>query len=60
MERRNYQIDVLKLFFCFMVFLSHTTVFINENTRADFIPPGCGWLPVHFFFIVSGYLMVNS
>lgn len=56
---RNYQLDVLKLVFTLFVFVSHTFIFIGENTR--FKPPyGLGWVSVHFFFIVSGLLMVNS
>jgi len=56
---RNFQLDFLKLVFTFCVFLSHSTVFANKNTRIIF-PPYLGTLSVHFFFVVSGMLMVNS
>lgn len=57
--QRNYQIDVLKLFFTFTVFISHTAAFIGNNTKFV-MPTGLGWVSVHFFFIVSGFLMVNT
>ncbi len=56
---RNYQLDFLKLIFTLFVFLSHSAIFVNENTRIVF-PPYLGTLSVHFFFVVSGMLMVNS
>lgn len=58
---RNYQVDVLKLILAFLVFFSHTGSFIGENTRLSI-----GWVEdfgfwsVHWFFIISGFLMVNS
>ena len=30
---RNYALDFLKLIFTELVFLSHTSIFIDENTR---------------------------
>lgn len=56
---RNYQLDVLKLVFTLFVFAGHTREFIGENTRL-IVPSLLGWVSVHFFFIVSGLLMVNS
>lgn len=56
---RSYQLDVMKLFFCGIVFLSHTDTFIGENT-GHVIPHAAGFWAVFFFFIVSGMLMVNS
>ena len=58
---RNYEIDFLKLIFAVFVFINHTTVFIKENTRIN--PLFCsylGWIGVWFFFVVSGFLMVES
>lgn len=58
-QQRNYQLDFLKLIFTFLVFFEHTKSFIGENTRI-ILPPMLGSVAVHFFFIVSGMLMVNS
>ena len=57
--QRSYQLEVMKLFFAAMVFLSHTNTFIGENTTFV-IPHAAGVWAVFFFFIVSGMLMVNS
>ncbi|MGN1340411.1 MAG: acyltransferase [Oscillospiraceae bacterium] len=55
----NYQIDVLKLIFACAVVGAHTSKFNVEELP---FPKGStlGWVAVFFFFIVSGYLMVNS
>lgn len=58
-NKRNYQLDFLKLVFTGCVFLSHTHALINENTNF-YIPTGLGWISVHFFFVLSGMLMVDS
>lgn len=58
-KQRNYEIDALRLLFSIFVFIHHTSVFIGENTRFS-LPPTLGWISVHFFFIVSGFLMVSS
>ena len=55
----NYELDVLKLFFSLLVFLSHTDTFLNSDTAFQ-LPYALGTWSVHFFFIVSGLLMVNS
>lgn len=58
---RNYQVDVLKLILALLVFFSHTSSFIGENTRLsiDWVE-NFGYWSVHWFFIISGFLMVNS
>ncbi len=61
--KRNYQLDVLKLFFTLMVFLYHTGYhFSNENTTMPFEMTWqpIGQVSVHSFFIISGLLMINS
>lgn len=57
--KRNYELDFLKLIIAFLVFWTHTNIFIGENTRIS-LPPQCGSVAVHFFFVVSGMLMANS
>ena len=57
--QRNYQLDFLKFVFTLFVFLYHSRAFIGENTRITF-PPALGQVSVHFFFVVSVLLMVNS
>lgn len=59
-KERNYQLDVLKLFFALLVAVSHTDVFVGENTRiTSAYLARLGWWSVYFFFIVSGLLMVS-
>lgn len=58
-SKRNYQIDALKWLFTLLVFLSHTSHFIGENTRFA-MPNELGFISVIFFFAVSGLLMVVS
>ena len=55
----NYQIDVMKLIFALAVVGAHISIL---NTEGLPFPKGStlGWVAVFFFFIVSGYLMVNS
>lgn len=58
---RNYEIDFLKLIFAVFVIICHTAIFIKENTRIDALFCSyLGWIGVWFFFIVSGFLMVES
>ena len=57
--QRNYQLDFLKFVFTLFVFICHSSAFVGENTRITF-PPALGQISVHFFFVVSGMLMVNS
>ncbi len=62
-EQRNYGISVLKLFMTISVFVSHTATYA-ENSRM-FTEWFCsaeqmGWVAVHTFFIISGFLMINS
>lgn len=56
-EKRNYQLDVMKVFFAILVIISHTDLFMNEDT---YMPHALGTWAVFFFFIVSGMLMVNG
>lgn len=58
-SERNYELDFLKLFFAVLVFIFHSRVFIGENTRIS-ISGQLGAVSVHFFFVVSGMLMVRS
>lgn len=58
-QKRNYELDFLKLFFAICVFIWHTDSFRNENTKVVF-PLQLATIPIHFFFVVSGMLMVNS
>ena len=57
--QRNYQLDFLKFVFTLFVFICHSSAFVGENTRITF-PPALGQISVHFFFVVSGMIMVNS
>lgn len=57
--KRNYQIDFLKFILTGFVFLTHTESYMGENTRLT-LPFGIGWISVHLFFIISGFLMVAS
>lgn len=56
---RNYQLDFLKFVFTIIVFISHTYCFVGGNLEFHY-PTGFSWVAVHFFFIISGLLMVNS
>lgn len=56
---RNYELDFLKFIFSCLIFICHTDVFIGEHTRIS-LPLQFGRVITHFFFIVSGMLMVNS
>lgn len=61
LSERNYQIDFMKLVFAIFVFINHTSVFIKENTRINsMFCSYLGWIGVWFFFIISGFLMVES
>ncbi len=55
---RNYQLDVMKLFFAVLVLISHSDTFLGEHTKFV-IPQAAGAWAVFFFFIVSGMLMVH-
>lgn len=59
LTRRNYVLDFLKLIFTFLVFFSHTSEFIGINTTIS-IPPLLGATCVHFFYIISGMMMIKS
>lgn len=57
---KNYEISFLKFIFTIIVIYSHTTSFMDEGMET--IRRNCGqsgYWAVHFFFIVSGYLMIS-
>ncbi len=59
---RNYQIDFLKMAMSLFVFIDHTKIFFDstmkENLEARY--SSFGWVSVHVFFIISGFLMMKS
>ena len=61
-KRRYYQIDILKLLCALLVFFCHTRGFINSNDILSYQTyfENLGGISVHFFFIISGFLMVRS
>lgn len=60
-SQRNYQLDVLKFIFTLFVVLTHTITFVDDTSPLNASQlNSLGWISVHFFFIVSGLLMVNS
>ncbi len=59
-QERSYGLDFLKLIFSFVVFFSHTVTFSDETTWLDPVQYNrIGFFSVHFFFVVSGMLMVR-
>lgn len=56
-RQRNYQLDVMKVIFAFLVLISHTDLFMREDT---YMPHALGVWSVFFFFIISGMLMLNG
>jgi len=58
-KQRSYYLDVLKFVFTVLVFYSHTSALI-DNHNIYYVPTGLGWISVHFFFIVSGCLMIDG
>lgn len=61
-DARNYGIDVLKICATVLVFLVHTIGFYPTDTDPAVIDKYTpfGFVGVHIFFIISGFLMVNS
>jgi len=64
-NKRSYQLDFIKFFLTILVFLCHAgSNFSNENTRFFnewFCSYGqMGYVATQGFFIVSGFLMINS
>lgn len=59
-SKRNYQLDVLKFFFTLCIFVYHARLLAPPGGTARQISDKWGWFGVHFFFIVSGMLMVHS
>lgn len=56
---RNYELDLLKLFFAVFIVLWHIRIKTNLVDTWPLIRGG-GKVAVHFFFVVSGMLMANS
>lgn len=55
---RNYQIVVLKLVCSLLVLLSHTSLLLVSSLYEKFY--NFGWISVHIFFTISGFLMVKK
>ncbi len=61
-EGRNYQIDVLKMIMAVFVFVNHTVIFLDLSVRENLEVrySSFGWVSVHVFLIISGFLMMKS
>lgn len=61
-KQRNYQIDVLKFACAICVFFSHTLGFkeVEKGTSVHAYFDHLGWISVHIFFVISGFLMVKN
>ncbi len=59
---RNYFIDVVKLVLTVFVFINHTLDFKEGTVWPErfLYTGGLGWICVHYFFVISGFLMVMS
>ena len=57
MKKRNGEIDLLKFLFALMIVIFHSKNFTDQSGQSPFI---AGAIGVSFFFIVSGYLLVQS
>ncbi|MBQ8960574.1 MAG: acyltransferase [Ruminococcus sp.] len=59
---RNYFMDVVKLILTVFVFINHTLDFKEGTVWPEKIlyTGGLGWVCVHYFFVISGFLMVMS
>lgn len=58
---RNYQIDLIKFILTIFVFLNHTLDFKQDMPLGKiFFTGSLGWISVHYFFIISGFLMCLS
>ncbi len=55
---RNHQIDFLKLICSFLIVICHSYLIGDDNALLWF--DRMGWVSVHIFFIISGFLMVKS
>ncbi len=61
MKKRNYSIDVLRLFFALAVVVCHTDVFVeNGGALYQFVSRFSPRISVPFFFVVSGYYYIKS
>ena len=57
MKDQNYFIDFLKFIFSIIIMFYHSWVFAVEKNEVLFY---YGYMAVNFYFIVTGYLMMNS
>lgn len=58
MEKRNYFVDVLKFIFAIIIVFYHTWKFKLFDYNTSYFR--YGYLAVDFYFIVTGYLLINS
>ena len=58
-SNRYYNIDFLRIVFCFCVLLCHSSYLLDFGTLVKNYA-GCGRVAVNAFFILSGFLMYNS
>ena len=60
--QRNYSLDFFKLLFALGIVFCHTSLFVTADTvLVNYaMLEAAGWIGVHFFFVVSGMLMVAS
>lgn len=57
MKKENYFIDFLRFIFSIIILLYHSWSFAGEYGNGIF---NSGMFAVDFYFIVTGYLMINS
>ncbi len=57
-KSRNYQIDFLKLICSFLIVICHSYLIGDDSALLWF--DRMGWVSVHIFFIISGFLMIKS
>lgn len=56
----NYQLDFLKLVFALCVFVFHSRILSEKGHWIRLMTDKWGFISVHFFFAVSGMLMISS
>lgn len=57
MKNKNYFIQLLKFIFSIIIVFYHARFFCKSEENAIF---RFGYIGVNFYFIVSGYLLINS
>lgn len=59
---RNYAIDIIKLILAVFVFFNHTLDLGHGEVYLSRVlyTADIGWISVHYFFVISGFLMVMS